>query len=187
MSARAGGRGRGDDIGPRLKRLILSSKPPTAVSLWNALNATEREAAVRAHVGADHQGRRQLESIVAEARHLRPATVRKWTVEKIVAAMKVVSLRDPGLALGLIQSHHIPGQLPMVKGFLSALGVAHDEGIVGSIDDVDASEEVVRSASGAIADEYGDRAAAVYLLALLHWRAPAGKKARESCVISSTV
>ena len=66
----------------------------------------------------------------------------------------------------------------MVKGFLSALGVAHDEGIVGSIDDVDASEEVVRSASGAIADEYGDRAAAVYLLALLHWRAPAGKKAR---------
>ena len=166
------------EISAGLKRLVMSPRRLSGVSLWNALSPREREAAARAYLGSAPAGRRHLNGIVAEARNLRPATVFKWPEAKIVAAMRSVPLPDPAVAVGLLQSHHVPGQLPMVTGFLDALGVRHEDGRVESIEQVDASDEVVRTAAERIAEDYGLQTAAVYLLVLRLWRAPAGEKGR---------
>ena len=66
----------------------------------------------------------------------------------------------------------------MVIRFLEVLGVPHSEGVVDSIERVDASEGVVGSAVETLQSEYGTRAVAVYMLTLMLFGAPAGKKGR---------
>ena len=87
-------------------------------------------------------------------------------------------LGDSELASGLLSCHHVPGQRAMVTGFLDALGVAHTDGLLDSLEEVDAEEDVVRSAVGKLVEEYGPRATAVYMLTLCLGRAPGGEKGR---------
>lgn len=161
-----------------LKRLVFDPRRLGTVSLWHALSAKERGAACKAYIKSETRGRETLNRIVAEGRNFRPATVRKWPEEKITTAMGSVPLRDPGLASRLVQCLHVPGRLPMVTGFLDALSVPNSDGEVGSFDEVDANEDVVRSAVTKLVEEYGPRAPATYLLTLRLFRAPAGEKGR---------
>ena len=161
-----------------LKRLVTDPRRLGTVSLWQALSAEERGAATRAYLNAEEGGRERLNRIVAKARNFRPATVRKWQDKKITTAMGFLPLHDPGLASRLLQCHHVPGQLPMVTGFLDALGVPHNEGLVNSFEEVDANEDVVRSAVTRLVKERGPRAPAIYLLTLRVFGAPAGEKGR---------
>ena len=163
-----------------LKRHVADPRRLGTVRLWRALSDEERRAATAAYLKAEEGGRDQLNRIVAEARNFRPDTVWKWPAEKICEAMCRVSLRNHGLAAGLLRRHHIPGQLGMVTGFLDALGVPHAEGLVDSLEEVDADADVVRSAVGSLATEYGPRAIATYLLTLRIFGAPAGEKGRAS-------
>ena len=170
--------GRQLSLSAPLKRLVTDPRRLGTVSLWQALSAEERGAATRAYLNAEEGGRERLNRIVAEARNFRAATVRKWPDGKITAAMPFLSLHDAGLASELLQCHHVPGQLTMVTDFLDALGVSHNEGLVGSFEEVDADEDVVRSAVTRLVKEHGPRAPAVYLLTLRLFRAPAGEKGR---------
>ena len=66
----------------------------------------------------------------------------------------------------------------MVIRFLDALGVPHEEGIVDSLEQVDAHEDIVRLAVGELVQECGMRTVAVFLLTLRLLGAPAGEKGR---------
>ncbi len=176
-------RGQVPGISPSLKRLVDDPRRLGTISLWRALGAEAREAAARAYLSADDGGRENLSRVVAEARNFRPATVGKWPVDRIAAAIRFAPIRDHAVALRLLQCHHVPGQLPMVTAFLDALGVSHDEGSVGSFGDVDASGETVKSAVAGLVREYGLDSVAVYLLALRLFRAPAGEKGR-TCLLA---
>ena len=70
----------------------------------------------------------------------------------------------------------------MVTAFLDALGVSHDKGEIGSFEEVDASDDVLRPAVTGLVQEFGPRCVAVYLLALCLFRAPAGEKGRRCLV-----
>ena len=165
-------------ISPGLLRIVTSPRRLSALSLWNALNSDEREAAAWAYLRSEEAGRKKLNGIVAEARNFRPATVVKWPEVKIVTAMRSAPLRTPDIAIGLLNCHHVPGQLPMVSAFLDALGVPHEEGGVDTFQQVDADDSVIQAAAERMVQEHGFRAAAVYLLALKLWNAPAGEKGR---------
>ena len=161
-----------------LKRLITNPKRLGAVNLWKALTPGERMAAARAYLADEPGGRKQLNRIVARARNFRPATVQKWPEEKLVKAIRHVPLNDHRVAGPLLTCHHVPGQQAMVMAFLDCLGVSHDQGNVESLAVVDAEEEVVRSATREIVEQFGLRAAAVYLLTLRFFGAPAGETGR---------
>ena len=182
---KAGSEGRAGSppgLSAHLKPLVTDPRRLGTISLWQALNADERGAAASAYLNAEEAGRDRLNRIVAEARNFRPATVRKWANDKIITEMRFVPLRDPNVASRLLQCHHVPGQLAMVTGFLDALGVSHDEGVLASLEDVDATEEIVKLAVTRLVQDYGPQPVAVYLLTLCLFRAPAGEKGR-TCLL----
>ena len=161
-----------------LKRLIANPKRLGAVNLWKALTPDERMAAAMSYLADEAGARKRLNHIVARARNFRPATVQKWPEEKLVKAIRHVPLNDHKVASALLTCHHLPGQRSMVIAFLDGLGVSHDQGMVESLAVVDAEEEVVRSAAREIVEEFGLQAAAVYLLTLRFFGAPAGESGR---------
>lgn len=162
-----------------LKRLITNPKRFGAVNLWKALTPDERMAAAMSYLADEAGARARLNRIVARARNFRPATVQKWPEEKIVKAIRHVPLNDDRrVAEPLLRCHHVPGRRAMVIAFLDRLGVSHDQGRVDSWSVVDAEEEAVRSATRGIVEEFGLRAAAVYLLTLRFFGAPAGEMGR---------
>ena len=166
-------------LSPNLVRLILTSQRPAAVNLWNCLTAGEREAAAQTYIETMAIGRTILCRVVASAQNFRENSVRKWSVAKLIAAMRTVPLRDRNIALNLLQHYHVPGQIPMVAAFLDTLEVSHEAGNAKSIRSIDASVDVVRSAASKIAGRYSVRAAVLYLLVLEACGAPAGDKARS--------
>ena len=161
-----------------LKRLIANPKRLGVVNLWKALTPDERMAAATSYLAEEAGERKRLNRIVARARNFRPATVQKWPEEKLVKAIRHVPLNDHKVAGALLTCHHLPGQRTMVIAFLDGLGVAHDQGKVESLAVVDAEEEMVRSATRDIVEEFGLQAAAVYLLTLRFFGAPAGESGR---------
>ena len=66
-------------------------------------------------------------------------------------------LHDHEIASKLLLCHHVSGQLAVATGFLDALGVLHDEGLVDSFENIDANDDVVRSAVTRLVTDYGPR------------------------------
>ena len=162
-----------------LKRLITNPRRFGAINLWKALTPDERMAAATSYLADDADARKRLNRIVARARNFRPATVQRWPEEKVVKAVRHVPLNDdPRVAEPLLRCHHLPGQSDMVIAFIDGLGVSHDQGKVESLSVIDAKEDVVRSATGEIVEQFGLRAAGVYLLTLRLFGAPAGETGR---------
>ena len=135
-------------------------------------------AAATSYLAEEADARKRLNRIVARARNFRPATVQRWAEEKVVKAIRHVPLTDHKVANALLTCHHLPGQSNMVIAFLDELGVSHVQGNVDSLSVIDAKEDVVRSATREIVEQFGLRAAAVYLLTLRLFGAPAGETGR---------
>ena len=161
-----------------LRRLITNPKRFGTINLWKALTPDERMAAATSYLAEEADARKRLNRIVARARNFRPATVQRWAEEKVVKAIRYVPLTDHKVANALLTCHHLPGQSDMVIAFLEGLGVSHDQGKVDSLSVIDAKEDVVRSATREIVEQFGLRAAAVYLLTLRLFGAPAGETGR---------
>ncbi|MXX91817.1 MAG: hypothetical protein F4Y68_21670 [Boseongicola sp. SB0665_bin_10] len=162
-----------------LKRLITNPRRFGAINLWKALTPDERMAAATSYLADDADARKRLNRIVARARNFRPATVQRWPEEKVVKAIRHVPLNDDlRVAEPLLTYYHLPGQSDMVIAFMNGLGVSHDQGRVESLSVIDAKDDVVWSAAREIVEQFGLRAAAVYLLTLRLFGAPAGRAGR---------
>ncbi len=161
-----------------LRRLITNPKRFGTINLWKALTPDERMAAATSYLAEEADAGKRLNRIVARARNFRPATVQGWAEEKVVKAIRYVPLTDHKVANALLTCHHLPGQSDMVITFLDGLGVSHHQGKVDSLSVIDAKEDVVRSATREIVEQFGLRAAAVYLLTLRLFGAPAGETGR---------
>ncbi len=170
MGARAG-------IDPRLRRLVERGARPSAVSLWNVLNRDEREDGVRWFIESDDIGRETVCKAVADAMSFRPQTVRRWPIDKIVRTACTVPLKDP-IVTQILFLHCVdtPTRLPMIRAFLNGLGIPHDDGQLESVESVDASQDVLATVAAKMADKYGDRAVAIYILALWEVGAPLGER-----------
>ena len=165
------------EIDPRLKRLVERGVRPSAASLWNVLNRDEREDGVRWLIESEDIGRETVCKAVADTLNYRPQTVRRWSLDKIVRTTCTVPLQDPFITQVLfLSSFKTPAGLPMVRAFLDGLGIPHDDGEVESVESMDASPDALASVAATMADEYGDRAVAIYLLALWEVGAPLGEK-----------
>ncbi|HXK11043.1 MAG TPA: hypothetical protein VMT70_15450 [Vicinamibacteria bacterium] len=122
---------------------------PTATRLWKHLPPEERLAAATAFFAepAPELASAALGALV-KARHLRPQAARALPAD--ARSRILATVLDPGepLAQGLLVSLHLAQRRPLLRAFLDALGLAHEDGILKD----DAAEPVpLEKARGAVA------------------------------------
>jgi hypothetical protein len=138
----------------------------TSVRLWKRLEREERLAAATAFWAepAREVVGTAVEKI-AQARRMRPQTVPKMSDAERSGAL--AGLLDPGepLAASLLVSLHLSRRRPLLGAFLDALGLPHQEGVLGEEPDagVPVTREAARAAVEAIRAAHPPRDVAVYL------------------------
>ncbi|HUL76735.1 MAG TPA: hypothetical protein VL691_05665 [Vicinamibacteria bacterium] len=104
---------------------------PTATRLWKHLPPEERLAAATAFFAepAPELAGAALGALV-KARHLRPQAARALPAE--AQARILATVLEPGepLAQGLLVSLHLALRRPLLRAFLDALGLAHEDGVL---------------------------------------------------------
>jgi len=126
----------------------------TATRLWKHLPLDER---LRAATGFFREPSSELAgnaiAALVKARRLRPQAARALPPE--AQARILASVIDPGesLAQGLLVSLHLSDRRPMLAAFLDALGLPHEDGVLGEEADgvPPVTEEQARAARRALA------------------------------------
>ena len=123
---------------------------PTATRLWKSLPPTERQLAASAFA-ADPSPDLFASALGAmvKARRMRPQAARSLAPE--AQARILATILDPGesLAQGLLVSLHLAERRALLAGFLDALGLAHEDGILTE-ESEEAAPPTVEAARGAV-------------------------------------
>jgi hypothetical protein len=125
---------------------------PTASRLWKHLPLDERLAAASAFFAEPPpELAGAAVGALAKARHLRPQAARALPPE--ARSRILATVLDPGepLAQGLLVSLHLGHRRPLLRAFLDALGLAHEDGVL---------KEEETDAVGAVASEKAEAAVA---------------------------
>jgi hypothetical protein len=108
----------------------------SAQRLWKRLGAADRQAAA-SHLFAEPAPEAVAGAfgVIARARRMRPQAVRAMAPE--AQARAVASILDPGeaLAASLLVALHLGARRDLLKAFLDAMGLPHEDGIL--TDDAD--------------------------------------------------
>ncbi len=125
----------------------------TSTRVWKRLDREERLAAARAFF--EEPPREVLGtalSALVKARHLRPQVARNLPPEQ--QASLLASVLEPGeiVAASLLVALHLSSRRPLLRAFLDAAGLAHEEGVLKEEGPQEAvSEERVRAGLAALA------------------------------------
>lgn len=140
-----------------------------ATRLWKKLTREERLAAARHFFDqppAELLG--QALAALVKARHVRPQVARSMPAEEQAKALAAVS--DPGEAVagGLVVALHLAERRELLKTFLDAAGLPHEDGL---LKDDDAGEQPLAEDAGrrgvqALAKAFPREQVEVYLNAL---------------------
>jgi hypothetical protein len=108
----------------------------TASRLWKRLGREERLAAAR-HFFAQPSPELLGSAVAAlvKARHLRPQVARAMPAEEQARALAAVSDLGESLASGLVVALHLGERREILKAFLDAAGLPHEEGLLKEDDD----------------------------------------------------
>lgn len=151
---------------------------PTATRLWKRLSREERLAAAGCFWRDPPQELRGAAvSAVATARHLRPQVARTLPPDQLSRALATVL--DPGetLAAGLLVALHLGERRAMLRAFLDAAGLAHEDGVLSDEQAPQpVSEEAAHRGVAAVAAAYPRPQVETYLNTLWlqdpdRWRA----------------
>lgn len=140
-----------------------------ATRLWKKLNREERLAAARhffEQPPAELLG--QALALVVKSRHVRPQVARSMAPED--QARAVASVNDPGEAVagGLVVALHLAERRELLKTFLDAAGLPHEDGLLKDDDagDEPLAEEAGRKGVQALGRAFPREQVEVYLNAL---------------------
>lgn len=126
----------------------------TSNRLWKALSPEEKlMAATELVKDPTPLIRASVTAVVADARKMRAIAARKLAPE--AQARIIASVRDPGemLASSLLVALHLGPRKPMLIGFLDALGLPHEDGVLKDEATEAVSLEDLKKACAAIASE----------------------------------
>ena len=125
----------------------------TPATLWRQLDAPTREIAARAvYKHSPGSSKAEADALIANAMRFRPAAIRKLPVEKRVQYLLSRVPVDDGLASTLLMALHLGPRAELLKGFLTALEIPHEEGLID--DRYDLQPQSVESLKQAIAQGY---------------------------------
>ncbi len=108
----------------------------TATRLWKRLGREDRMAAAR-HFFAQPPPELFGSAVAAlvKARHLRPQVARSLPAEEQARALAAVSDVGESLAGGLVVALHLGERREILKTFLDAAGLPHEDGLLKEDDD----------------------------------------------------
>jgi len=146
---------------------------PRPSQLWKQLNPERKRQAADAFWRDEHAANEQAEAIglIAQRIKFRLKSVITMPVEKksqYVLSMPAVSEM---LAARLLVAYHLAHQRPMMGAFLTALGIAHEEGIIAEEDVKPPSPEALKKAAKTLATSYPPADVSLYLSTLV-WQDP---------------
>ena len=156
---------------PALAALAAAPTTTTVRKLWKALTHEERAAAVTAALADDENGwvRTTTRGAVASALKFRPQTVATWPRQKLVAEAARLPIDDVSLLSAYLVDLHMGARRPMMRTFLDALGVKHDDGRIDSESSgpIELSPERLRAAADDLVRLYPADEVVTYFLTLL--------------------
>jgi hypothetical protein len=111
----------------------------------------------------------QIEAMTLIARHLkaRQKFVQGLPLEKKARYLVSFPQMPDALAARLLVSYHLAHQRPMLKDFLDALGIAHDEGVITADPEGPISSERLTAAADALDAAFPPDDVTLYLATLL--------------------
>jgi hypothetical protein len=146
---------------------------PRPSQLWKQLSADKKLQAADAFWRDENAAVEQAEAVGAIAQRI------KFRIKSVVAmpgdkkARHLVSL--PGvselLAARLLVAYHLAHQRPMMGAFLSAVGIAHEDGLIADEELQPPDPGLLKAAAKTLAESYPAEDVALYL-STLTWQDP---------------
>jgi|WetSurMetagenome_2_1015567.scaffolds.fasta_scaffold106679_3 hypothetical protein len=137
--------------------------------LWKRIPSERRLMAVEAFWNDEEAIEQQAEALLAIASHLRfrPKTVRTLPADKRVRYLAALPSVSDSVAGRVLVSYHLAHQRPMLSAFLDALGIQHDNGVLGSDDVKPPAEDVLKQAAAKLQEQFPKDDVELYFLTLL--------------------
>lgn len=153
-----------DRIPQPIRDLIEDPRKLNSNRLWQTLTDDEKRSALSYAVGSERT-RDAMVGIVADANRFRKKTVDGWDNEKIVEALRRLSMPLP-IPNWLFYGLWI-GQEGASRVFLDALGVPNEDGLAGDGLEQVASEKSIHTAADRVRRVFGIRSAVLFILTLI--------------------
>jgi hypothetical protein len=143
--------------------------PVQPARLWKQMPEAKRLLAAEAFWKEREGVEQQLEAMTLIARQLkaRPKFVQGLPLERKARYLVTFPHMPDALAARLLVSYHLAQQRPMLKAFLDALGIAHEEGLITSDPEGPITAERLAAAADALDAAFPPEDVTLYLGTLL--------------------
>lgn len=146
----------------------MTANAPSPVRLFRRLPLEKRVQASHAF-WIEEDGEQHAEALVALARHMkfRPQSVANLSADKLARYLAQLPSPPDAVAARALIAYHLTHQRPMMGAFLTALGIAHDDGLITE-EQVPAPDAArLKDAAAQLAADWPAEDVAIYLGTLL--------------------
>ena len=143
---------------------------PSAGQLWRHVPMAQRLDAARAFWSDRDAAAQQAEAVTEMARLLkfRPKSMQALTIEKKVAHLASLARLSDSVASQVLVTYHLAAKRPMMRAFLDALGIAHEDGVIAAPADLKAPDaKQLEAAVQLLASQFSREDVHLYLSTLL--------------------
>jgi hypothetical protein len=141
---------------------------PRPAVLWKQMTDDQRQDAARAFWLDKESLMEQAEVLALMARKLnfRFKSVQALAIEKKIKHLMAMGNVSDGVAGRLLVTYHLTSQRPMMAAFLDALGVPHDNGLIGDTEMTRPDDAVLKAAAAKVRAAYPAEQVELYFTTL---------------------
>ena len=142
---------------------------PRPSQLWKQLSAEKKRRAADAFWLDEHADNEQAEAVnlIAQRIKFRLKSVIAMPVEKKTQYLLSMPAVSELLAARILVAYHLQHQRAMMGGFLDALGIKHEEGIIAEEEVTPPTADALKQAARTIASSYPAEDVSLYLSTLV--------------------
>jgi hypothetical protein len=139
----------------------------TPARLWKRMTKAQRLAAARAFWSDQEAADDQLQAavLIAQQKKFRPKTVAGFDADRKAQHLASLAGLPEALSARILVVYHLTDQRPMMRAFLDALGLQHEDGLIQ--DDVKPDEAKLAPAAAKLSEQFAAEDVDLYLNTLL--------------------
>jgi hypothetical protein len=140
----------------------------TPSRLWKKMTLDQRQRAARAFWSDEEATNDQVQAalLIAQQKKFRPKTIVGLDVDRKARHLASLGTLPDAIAGRALVVYHLAEQRPMMRTFLDALGITHDDGVIQQ-EDVKPDTSKIPAAAAAIEQTYPQEDVRLYLNTLL--------------------
>jgi hypothetical protein len=140
----------------------------TPSRLWKKMTLEQRQRAARAFWSDEEAANDQVQAalLIAQQKKFRPKTIIGLDVDRKARHLASLATLPDSIAGRALIVYHLAEQRPMMKAFLDALGITHEDGVIQQ-DEVKPDAAKIPAAAAAIEQSYPRDDVRLYLNTLL--------------------